>query len=74
MAVGKRQRLCSGVRMLTGNFISSTPLRTPGALLELKPMTWKEESRGPLVDTWAVLKMSKAINEVTKPIYGLVLP
>ena len=43
MAVGQRQRLYSGVRMFTGNYLTSTPraLRFPGVELELKPlMCW----------------------------------
>jgi hypothetical protein len=41
MAVGQRQRLYSGVRMFTGNYLSSTPraLRVRGAKLELCPLT-----------------------------------
>jgi hypothetical protein len=37
MAVGQRQRLCSGVRMFAGNYLSSTPrdLRVGGVQLEL---------------------------------------
>jgi hypothetical protein len=40
MAVGQRQRLYSGVRMFTGNYLSSTPraLRPSGVYLELKPL------------------------------------
>jgi hypothetical protein len=40
MAVGQRQRLYSGVRMFTGNYLSSTPraLRFPGVYLELRPL------------------------------------
>jgi hypothetical protein len=41
MAVGKRQRLYSGIRMFTGNYLSSTPraLRCWGVELELKTLT-----------------------------------
>ena len=40
MAVGQRQRLYSGVRIFTGNYLSSTPraLRIPGVELELTPL------------------------------------
>jgi hypothetical protein len=42
MAVGQRQRLYSGVRMFTGNYLSSPPQipRTRGILLELKPLKY----------------------------------
>ena len=42
MAVGQRQRLYSGVRMFTGNYLSSTPraLRMRGVYLELKPLMY----------------------------------
>jgi hypothetical protein len=40
MAVGQRQRLYSGVRMFTGNYLTSTPraLRIGGVYLELTPL------------------------------------
>ena len=40
MAVGQRQRLYSGVRMFTGNYLSSTPrdLRARGVYLELRSL------------------------------------
>jgi hypothetical protein len=40
MAVGQRQRLYSGVRMFTRNYLSSTPrdLRIGGVQLELRPL------------------------------------
>ena len=40
MAVGQRQRLYSGVRMFTGNYLSSTPreLRVPGVYLERRSL------------------------------------
>ena len=40
MAVGQRQRLYSGVRMFTGNYLSSPPpvLRVGGVQLELTPL------------------------------------
>ena len=40
MAVGQKQRLYSGVRMLTGNYLSSTPmaLRFSGVALELSSL------------------------------------
>ena len=45
MAVGQsqRQRLYSGVRMFTGNYLSSTPrkLRVPGVYLERRPLMYK---------------------------------
>ena len=42
MAVGQRQRLYSGVRMFTGNYLSSTPraLRIGGVQLELTTLIW----------------------------------
>jgi hypothetical protein len=42
MAVGQRQRLYSGVRMFTGNYLSSTPraLRLSGAYLERRPLIY----------------------------------
>jgi hypothetical protein len=51
MAVGKRQRLYSGVRMFSGNYLSSTPreLRERGVELELKTLTYK--THGPQWDT-----------------------
>jgi hypothetical protein len=41
MAVGQRQRLYSGIRMLTGNYLNSTPraLRFPGVQLESSSLT-----------------------------------
>jgi hypothetical protein len=48
MAVGQRQRLYSGVRMLTGNYLSSTPraLRFSGVQLERTTLMYKM-SKGP---------------------------
>ena len=42
VAVGQSQRLYSGVRMFTGNYLSSTPraLRFPGVYLELRPLIY----------------------------------
>ena len=43
MVVGQRQWLYSGVRMLTGNYFSSTPkaLRVRGAQLELMSLMYQ---------------------------------
>jgi hypothetical protein len=42
MVDGQRQRLYSGVRMFTGNYLSSTPreLRVPGVELELRSLIY----------------------------------
>ena len=42
MAVGQRQRLYSGVRMLTGDYLSSTPmaLQFSGVALELSSLAY----------------------------------
>jgi hypothetical protein len=47
MAVGQRQRLYSGVRIFTGNYLSSTPmpLRFPGAELEFCSLAYQQAPR-----------------------------
>jgi hypothetical protein len=48
MAVGQSQRLYSGVRTFTGNYLSSTPreLRASGVELELTPLIYDTTDDG----------------------------
>jgi hypothetical protein len=56
MAVGQRQRLYSGVRIFTGNYLSSTPreLRVPGVYLELRPLIYVGAGAGGVRRSWVV--------------------